>query len=164
MKAESYALVNGQVRKNVVSRLMDLPVDGTVQVTFTGVGTKSARQRGLQHIWYNDIVASGIGDHYDSDKELLDLKCKYKFGLPILIRDDDMMAELYLAYAKKFKQDSERMMWFVKTHVHTEQFSMSQMAEFLTRIQEEYVQLGVNLTDPDARGWGNLLDYVEETA
>ena len=160
MKAETYALVNGQVRKNVVNRLMDLPVDGTVQVTLQAIGTKSARQRGLQHIWYNDIVQSGIGDHYDCDLELLDLKCKYKYGLPILIRDDSMMAELYLGYSKKFRADRDRMMWFVKTHVHTEQFSKNQMAEFLTMMLEEYSQLGVNMTDPDSKGWGNLLEVA----
>ena len=159
-KSDAFTLVNGQVRKNVISELMDLPVDGTWQVVFQPVGTKSARQRGLQHIWYNDIVTSGIGDHYDNDKERLDLKCKYRFGLPIMIRDDGHFAELYLGYNKKFKSDSERMMWFVKTHVHTEQFSQAQMAEFLTRIQEEYSQLGVNLTDPDQKGWANLLEFA----
>lgn len=161
MKAENYALVNGQIRKNVINRLMDLEVDGTVQVTIQSVGTKSARQRGLQHIWYNDIVKSGIGDHYDCDPELLDLKCKFKYGLPILVRDDEKMAELYLGYHKKFKGDPDRMMWFVKTHVHTEEFSKSQMAEYLTYIQNHYaIELGVNLTDPDSKGWANLLEVA----
>ncbi|MBW2635881.1 MAG: hypothetical protein JRE14_17595, partial [Deltaproteobacteria bacterium] len=48
MKAQTYALVNGQIRKNAINDLMDRPVDGTIQVTISGIATKSARQRGLQ--------------------------------------------------------------------------------------------------------------------
>ena len=65
------------------------------------------------------------------------------------------------AFISPFRADRDRMMWFVKTHVHTEQFSKNQMAEFLTMMLEEYSQLGVNMTDPDSKGWGNLLELSE---
>lgn len=161
MKAQSFALVNKKVLGNCMSGILEQPVDGTIQVTISQISSKSARQRGLQHIWYNDIVRSGVGDHYDNDKEMLDLKCKYKYGLPMMIRDDSNFAELYLAYNKKYGTNSEKMMWFVKTHVHTEQFTQSQMAEFLTSIKDHYaIEVGVNLTDPDQKGWNNLLEYA----
>jgi hypothetical protein len=161
MKSESYALVNKKVLGNCMSDILERPIDGTIQITISQVTGKSGRQRGLQHIWYGDVIKAGIGDKYESDKELLDLKCKYRWGLPILIRDDTLFAELYLAYSRKFKSDPERMMWFVKTHVHTEQFTQSQMAEYLTMFRDYYgIDLGVNLTDPDQKGWANLLEYA----
>jgi hypothetical protein len=164
-KSDPYTLVNGNVRNNVMEQLFALPLDGTWAVVFHPVGSKSSRQRGLQHIWYDDILKSGIGGEHESGKDILDLACKYRWGLPIMIRDDDNFAELYLAYSKKYKSNPEKMTWFVKHNVHTEQFSQSQMAEFLTSIQNYYgIEKGVNLTDPDQKGWGNLLDYAEKVA
>ena len=160
MKAERYALVNGQVRKNVMNRLVDLPSDGTIEVVIQKVGTKSARQRGLQHIWYDDVVKSGLGGEYESGKDILDLACKYRWALPILVRDDTFFAEMYLAYSNAWKQDPERMKWWVKQNVHTEALSQNQMAEYLTLFKDHYVEMGVNLTDPEQRGWDNLLEIA----
>ena len=79
MKAKRYALVNGQIRKNVVNEIMDLPADGTIEVTIAQLRTKSARQRGLQHLWYADVVKSGVGGEHESAEDLLDWASKYKF-------------------------------------------------------------------------------------
>lgn len=161
MKAKRYALVNGQIRKNVVNEIMDLPVDGTVEVTIAGLRTKSARQRGLQHIWYTDVVKSGVGGEHESGEDLLDLACKYKWCLPLLIQGDGNFAEVYLGYCKKYKLDREKMLWFVKQFVHTEQLSNNEMASFLTSFKDYYaIELGVNLTNPDDRGWEGLLEQT----
>lgn len=160
MKTERYALVNGGIAKNVMNRLLDLPYDGTVEVVIQAIGSKSARQRGLQHIWYNDVVKSGIGGEYESGTDILDLACKYRWALPIMVRDDEYFAEMYLAYSNAWKQDPDRMRWWVKHNVHTEALNKSQMAEFLTMFKDHYTELGVNLTDPDERGWSNLLEVA----
>jgi len=162
MKAQRYALVNAQVAKNGVANIMGRPTDGTVEVVISGLATKSSRQRGLQHIWYTDVVKSGIGGEYESDEDLLDLACKYKWCLPILIKGDGNFAEVYLGYIKKYESNPKKMMWFVKEFVHTEKLSNNQMAEFLTAFKDYYaIDLGVNLTDPDEKGWANLLEQVE---
>ena len=161
MKAQRYALVNGEVRKNVINDLMDRPIDGTVQVVISGVATKSARQRGLQHIWYGDVVKSGLGGEHESGEDLLDLACKYKWCLPLLIIGDGNFAEVYNGYSKKYKENSDKMLWFVKQFVHTEHLSNNQMASYLTSFRDYYDLMGVNLTDPDEKGWANLLEQVE---
>lgn len=161
MKAQTYALAHPAVKKTVMNMIMDLPTDGTYQVTIGGIATKSARQRGLQHIWYGDVVKSGVGDEADSDKELLDLKCKWKWCLPLMIQSDGNFAEVYLGYTKKYRADPEKMKWFVKQFVHTEYLSNNEMASYLKSFQDYYaLELGVNLTDPDDKGWANLLEQV----
>jgi hypothetical protein len=158
MKAERYALVNGQVRKNAINRIMDCEVDGTVEVIVQSLATKSSRQRGLQHIWYADVVKSGLGGEHESGKDLLDLACKYKWCLPLMIIGDGNFAEVYNGYAKKFKSNQAKMLWFVKQFVHTEYLSQNEMASFLTSFRDYYDEMGVNLTDPDEKGWANLLE------
>lgn len=162
MKAKTYAIVDGQIRKNVINDIMDRPADGTIQVTISQVATKSARQRGLQHIWYSDVVKSGIGGEHESAEDLLDLACKYKWCLPILIQGDGNFAEVYLGYCKKYKENPKKMLWFVEEFVHTEKLSNNEMARYLTAFRDYYgIDLGVNLTDPDEKGWANLLEQIE---
>jgi hypothetical protein len=162
MKALRFNLVNGQIRKNVINDLMDRPVDGTIMVTISGVADKSARQRGLQHIWYADVVKSGLGGEHESSADLLDLACKYKWCLPLMIIGDGNFAEVYNGYSKKYKSDPKKMLWFVKQFVHTEQLSNNEMASYLTSFRDHYDEMGVNLSDPDEKGWKNLLDQVEQ--
>ena len=128
MKQQIYAMVNGQIRKNIINDIMDRPVDGTVQVTIGAIATKSARQRGLQHIWYKDVVKSGLGGEHESGEDLLDLACKYKWCLSLMIIDSGTFADMYNAYGKKFKQDPIKMKDFVREFVHTEKLSNNSMA------------------------------------
>lgn len=164
MKQQIYAMVNGQIRKNIINDIMDRPCDGTVQVTIGAIATKSARQRGLQHIWYDDVVKSGLGGEHESGEDLLDLACKYKWCLPLQIIGDGNFAEVYNGYCKKYISNPEKMLWFVKSFVHTEQLSNNQMASFLTSFRDYYDEMGVNLTDPDEKGWANLLETAPEKA
>ena len=164
MKAQRYALVNKQVAKNVVADIMDRPIDGTIEVVVQGLATKSARQRGLQHIWYADVVKSGLGGEHESAEDLLDWACKYKWCLPLQIQGDGNFAEVYLGYSKKYKSNPEKMKWFVKAFVHTELLSNNEMASYLTSFRDYYDEMGVNLTDPDEKGWANLLEQAEEKA
>lgn len=162
MKAKSYAIVDRQIQKNVINDIMDRPTDGTIQVVISALATKSSRQRGLQHIWYTDVVKSGLGGEHESEEDLLDLACKYKWCLPLQIQGDENFAEVYLGYCKKYKSNPEKMLWFVKSFVHTEQLSNNEMASFLTSFRNHYDEMGVNLTDPDEKGWANLLEQADE--
>jgi hypothetical protein len=164
MKAKNYAIVNGQVRKNAINDIMDRPCDGTVQVTVSGIATKSAKQRGLQHIWYQDVVKSGLGGEHESAEDLLDWACKYKWCLPLRIIGSSTFADMYNVYGKSCKQDPVKMKEFVREFVHTEDLSNNEMATYLTKFRDYYDEMGVNLTDPDEFGWANLLEQVEEKA
>jgi len=136
-------------------------------VTISATGSKSARQRGLQHIWYDDIVMSGLGGLHEHNEAILDVYCKYRWGIRILTaepigpNENDYLTDSYLAYAKYNSDDPEKMMWWTNQNIHTEAMNTSQMARFLTCIKEYYaIDIGVNLTDPDMRGWGGLLEVA----
>jgi len=159
MKVKPIFLVDERARKTAMSQLMDAPTDGTMKVTFSGAKGKSARQRGLQWMWYEDVVKSGIGGRDEADENRLHLVSKYRWCLPIQIRDDDHMADLWLAWNRAHQHDPAALEWFVAHHVSTEKLDQSPMAEYLTKFQEHYAGLGVNLRDPADFGWANLLEH-----
>ena len=155
MKAEKYTLVSESVRGNTIARISEIPCDGKVTVTIGASGSKSSRQRALQWKLYTEIAQAGIGGKHEDTKEGVALVVKYRWVLPILIRDDPNFAELYTAWADKYKgKDDFRMLWFVKTQVHTEALTTSQMSEVLSEVYNYYGNM-VNLTHPEDRG---LLD------
>jgi len=156
MKSESYILINSNVLNNAIMRLKELELNGKIQLTISNAGNKSARQRGLQYLWYKDVVNSGIGGKHEETVESLHTACKYWFARPILIRDDANFAELDSIYTQLYNTDAIRMAWFAESQIHTEKLTVSQMAEYLTDFQRYYADKGVNLTNPDERG---LLDY-----
>lgn len=155
-------LVNENARQKALRQLRAEPVDGTRKVTFSGAKDKSTRQRGLQWIWYGDVVEAGIGGVEEADKNSLHIKAKAMFCLPIQIRDDDNFAEIYLALHNRWHHREEwesKFYWFCDRVVSTEDLNQAQMAEFLTEFKNHYgYELGVELTDPDERGWANLLE------
>ena len=152
MKAEKYTLVSESVRGNTLARISEIPCDGKTTVSIGSSGSKSARQRGLQWRWYTDVAKAGIGGKHEDDKNGVHLVSKYRWALPILIRDDANFADLYNSWATKYKGDEFRMLWFIQTQVSTEDFNVSQMAEYLTNFQHHYLSHGVNLTNPDEQG------------
>ena len=158
MKVKPIFLVDERARKTAMSQLMDMPTDGSMKVVFSGAKDKSAQQRGLQWMWYEDVVKSGIGGRDEANENRLHLVSKYKWCLPIQIRDDDHMADLWLTFYNQHCHDPDALEWFVDHQVSTEKLIRSQMAEFLTKFQEHYAGLGVNLRDPTDYGWASLLE------
>ena len=148
MKQETFVLFNADIRYNLINHITDLPLDGKIQVIVRQTGTKSARQRGYQWIVYKAIVDAGIGGEHEADTETLDLASKFRWALPILIRDDDFFAEAYLLYSQKYRADPERMKWWIAQNVHTEKLSVNQMVEYLNSVIHYYVSHGVAIPEP----------------
>ena len=148
MKAENFYLIDEQRRSSAIDRMMEFELNGKVKVTFCNAGDKSAKQRGLDWMWSTDIANSGMGGKFEDTKDNVHRVCKFKWAIPIFIRDDDFFSELYKAYINLHKSDPERMKWFVDHVVHTEDFNTSQMAEYLTDKQRHYLDLGFPLRDP----------------
>ena len=152
MKQESYRLINDQVRRTAITYINSLECDGKVQVVISATGSKSSRQRGLQWRWCTDVANSGTGENHEDTKEGVHMLCKYRFALPIFIRDDPFFSDLYTAYKRKWGGEPDRMRYFIEHHVSTEDFNVSQMAEYLTCMQQHYLEREVSLTNPDDMG------------
>ena len=147
MKAENFIINSDQVKANLIERIDSIPTDGKTKVSISASGSKSAKQRGLQWKWFTEVSQAGIGGKHEDTKEGVALLAKWRWAIPILIRDDEFFADLFAVYRDKWNDDEARMRYFIDVYVHTEQFNTSQMAEFLTEFQKHYSPL-VNLTDP----------------
>ncbi len=149
MKSESYRIVNENVKISACLRIKDIAPDGKTEIVIRSAGSKSAAQRGLQWKWYTEIAKSGIGGEHEDTKEGVHLISKYRWAIPILIRDNSFFADLHSVWIQLYGKDKERMRFFIDSQAHTESFTVSQMAEFLTEMQNYYTGKGVKLTDPD---------------
>ena len=69
MKAEHFILISEQVRANAILRINELPMEGKIKVTISDSGGKTARQRGLQFMWYTEVSEAGIGGRHEDTKE-----------------------------------------------------------------------------------------------
>ena len=152
MKSESYILANPNVLNNAIMRLKDLELNGKIKLTISSAGDKSSRQRGLEWRWYTDVANSGLGGKHEDSKKGVHLAAKYRWAIPIFNRDDPLFNDLYAIWIQLYGKDPERMEWFIDNQVHTEKFSVSQMAEFLTDFERYYAGKGVSLTNPDEQG------------
>ena len=148
MKAENYVINSVEARNNVIRRIQQIPCDGNMKVTFSSAGSKSARQRALQWMWYTEVARAGVGGKHEDTKEGVHLVSRYRFAVPILCRDDPTFAELWAELKKRYGHDSEKMVWITDNFVHTESFNMSQMAEYLTEFEHFYGPMAA-LTDPE---------------
>jgi len=151
MKSEQYFIVNQTVKVNLAMRIGEIAIDGKIKVTISDAGNKSVKQRGLQWKWNTEVARSGIGGKHEDTKNGVHLISKWRWAIPILIRDDNFFAELFAAWKATHGNDEEAMRWFVDTQVSTEKFSATQMAEYLTDFERHYSPL-VNLTNPDLMG------------
>lgn len=151
MKAEQYYLISDKIRGSLITRIRELDVDGKLKVVISAAGSKSVKQRGLQWKWYTEVANAGIGGKHDDTKDGVHLVSKWRWAVPILLRDNEFFNSLYAAWMHLHSNDEDRVRWFIDNHVRTESFTTSQMAEFLTDFQRHYGSM-VNLTDPSTFG------------
>lgn len=150
MSKEVYWMGSNTVRNELLKRITDMDIDGSMKVEISESKSKSARQRGLQWTWYAEVAKSGIGRH--DDKELIDIDSKWQFGRPIMLRDDEFFCDLWPLIQDRYNDDPDRLREAVAFSIHTERFSTSQMAEFLTEFERYWRPKGVDLTIPQDKG------------
>ncbi len=151
MKPESYYIISHAVTLNLATRIGMIPIDGSVKVVISDAGSKSSKQRGLQWQWYTEVARAGIGGKHEDTKNGVHLLSKWRWAVPILLRDDGFFADIFNVWREKYGDNPEAMGWFLDNHVTTEKFNASQMAEYLTDFERHYRPM-VNLTDPDLMG------------
>ena len=159
MKSKTFNLASLNSMKAAKAYLEEIIPNGKRKVTFSDAGTKSVKQRGLQWVWYGDKAKSGKGGRLGDTKENCHLEAKYRFAVPIFLRDDSDFADLYLVYCNKYEGDQKKMLYFVDQYVSTEKFSTRQMAEFLTDFRNDCTRQGITLREPEFQG---LLDYKKD--
>lgn len=106
---------------------------------------RSLQQNATAHMWYGQI-AGFYGDQSPAEAKA---ECKFRFGRPILERDNpawvDEWKPLYapLPYRHALK--------LFEVLPVTSKMTTKQKAEYMTEIQREYLAQGIPLVDPEAR-------------
>ena len=154
MKAEIFNIINHEVRKNVINRIMDIDADAKIKVTISNIGSKSSRQQGLDWKWDGEIFRSGIGWH-DEAVEETHARSKWMFARPILLRDSELFQSIHDHFMALYGKDANKCIEFASDYISTQTMSVSQAAEYMTNKQMYWINKGVNLTDPKLYG----LDY-----
>lgn len=154
MKAETFNLINYEVRKNAINRIMDIDADGKIKVTISNVGSKSSRQQGLDWKWDGEIFKSGIG-WVDETVEETHARSKWMFARPIQLRDNELFQGIYGHFMKVHGNDPKKCLEFAKDYISTQTMSVNQAAEYMTNKQRFWIEKGVQLTEPSLYG----LDY-----
>ena len=151
MKAKNFYLISETVRNNVLDAVRAATLDGKTKVSIGAAGSKSARQRGLQWIWYGDVSKSGIGGQLEETPQGVSIRAKEMFAMPLIWADTDKyegFLEIYSLVCVQHGGNDQFMYRFYDKYLHTEWFNTQEMAEFLTAFQIYYTNHGVNLSDP----------------
>ena len=171
MKAIRTRLTDEKALEYTIGRIREQELNGKVMVTIHNAVPKTARQRGLQHLWYEDVVNSGIGGKYEEDTTSLDLFVKWQWVLKILLYDPGMDPEwqadfqdLFLDYSARYKHNPRKMKFFIKNFVHTEDLPVDLMAKVLTEFERYYLSKGAKLRDPSLYGYDRSLLEMREAA
>ena len=151
MMSETYNLVNYDIKKNLMSRIMDLECNGKISVTIANIGSKSKRQQSLDYKWDGEILKSGVG-WGDKTIELVHARNKWLFARPILLRDDDIFPAIHDHFMAHYGHNEEKCIQFAKNYISTQNMSVSQVSEYLTNKQLYWTEKGINLTDPSLQG------------
>ena len=155
MKPETFWIGSDLAKHRAIARIRELDIDGAVSVTIADTRSKSVRCRGLQWLWATEVAESGIGQ-YDT-KEDVHRAAKWKWAVPILLRDDPDFAEIWPDLSERFRQNPEIMRYIVDNFVSTEGKGFA-ISEYLTEFERYYRGHGVQLTIPDK----GLLEWANE--
>lgn len=144
---ETFHLLNEDIRNNCIRSVLDQPLGKVVKIV--DAGSKSSRQRGYEWMLYKHIAKQGVGGKYEDSANGVHLVSKYRFCLPILLRDDEYFADIWKMYVTKYSGNNDALMHFVECFVHTEDLSTPQMAEYLTNLIDYYASKEVYCPPPD---------------
>ena len=156
-QTETFYLVNDDIKQNVIDFVQAVDTLSKLKVVISPVKNKTVSQRGLQWQWYKDLSKSGIGE---SDDEIdIHLRSKYRWALPIYLRDDEVFAEIWPVLKEKYYDDEETMRYMVDHFISTEKEGFA-MSEYLNNFHRYWTEKGVELTDPATRGLDDLIKRV----
>jgi hypothetical protein len=152
MKTEQFFLVDQNVKKEVINKIIDLECDGKYKISISSAGSKTAKQRALDYLWDSEIFKSGVGWH-DESVITTHARSKWLFARPIWLRDDfEVFPIIYNHFMSKYRHDKKKCLIFAQDYISTERFTKEQAWEYMNNKQNFWLEKGVNLTNPNDYG------------
>ena len=153
MKPETIYLGSITAKAKAIHLINETELAAGVKVTISDTRGKSARCRGLQWLWNTEVANSGIGSQ--DTKNSVHRAAKWKWAVPILIRDDENFGFVWPELVKLYGHDPGRMKYIVDNFVSTEGDDFA-IGVYLTDFERYWRGHGVDLTQPD----DGLLDWA----
>lgn len=149
---ETIFLGSQSAKLKAIKIIEDCEINGAYKVVISDTKDKSVQCRGLQWMWNTEVADSGMGS-YDT-KEDVHRAAKWKWAVPILLRDDENFNYIWPELLKLYRKDQEKIKYIADTFVSTEGRDF-QIGEYLTDFERYYRGHGIDLTIPDK----GLLEY-----
>lgn len=142
-------ILRSEVQRQYAKRLIDAAPDDAVVIVREAKEVRTSAQNRLAHLWFGDIARAMVGM---SEVEVK-AECNLIYGRPILARDDTeweaAFGYLFDSLNKRAKLKAIRILDIP----FTRRMSVKQLTEYLDQMQRDYAEIGVVLTDPDARNF-----------
>lgn len=140
-------ILRGDVQRQYAKRLIDVAPSDAVVIVREAKEARTSAQNRLAHLWFADIARALVGV---SEVEVK-AECNLIYGRPILARDDPeweaAFGYLFDALNKPAKLKAIRILDIP----FTRRMSVKQLTEYLDQMQRDYAEIGITLTDPEAR-------------
>jgi len=128
--------------------LSNIPIDGNTVVQIKSTKTSSlAKQRSLTWRWMKEIKRSGMEG--DRDKEEIYTRMKWRFALPIMLRDSDIFRIVYNSFIKSIEGSLEYKKYcklFTESYISTDKMNKEQREEYLNNVKSYWKEKGLSLS------------------
>ena len=137
----------GVAQRGHAHKLIDMaPVGAVVTVREAGEARTAAQNR-LIHRWYADVARALIGQSEADIKA----ECNLTYGRPILARDDPEWEAAFGYLFDSLNLPSKLKAIRLLDIPFTRRMKVKQLSEYMDQMQRDYAELGIYLTDPEAR-------------
>ena len=136
-------------RVQAINLISELPEDGTHQVEISEYSeNRSMKQHRLYWKWVTEV-----SNHLGYNKDIQHHRFKQSFAVPIYIRDDEGYAEMVQAVKavrkKGMESEADNLRYKIVELTSTTDFTVKQMAEYLTSIEHYAAEIGASITFPE---------------
>ena len=140
--------LHGDVQRQHAKRLIDAAPAGAVVTIGEAKEARTLAQNRLVHRWFADIAR-----HHSFGSSEADIKaeCNLTYGLPIMLRDDPEWASAFSYIFADLNRPTKLKAIRVLDIPFTRRMGVKQISEYMDQMQRDYRELGVHLTDPEAR-------------
>jgi len=140
-------ILTGDPQRNLARVSVDQAPAGSVVTIRDAEKSRTDAQNRLVHKWFADVSAVMIGQHASDIKA----ECNLFYGRPILVRDDPEWGAEFDYIFDALSLPAKLKAIKVLDIPFTRRMGVKQLNEYMTQMQQDYAELGVTLTDPEAR-------------
>jgi hypothetical protein len=131
-----------------LARFLEAQTTWPIRVTIAqGDASRTQAQNKTVHLWFGEI-ARAFGDRTAVEVKA---ECNLTYGRPILARDDEEWNSAFGYIFDSLSLPAKLKAIRVLDIPFTRKMGVKQLSEYMEQMRRDYVEMGVHLTDPEAR-------------